>query len=149
MKFRKNMSFFEQFDYTFEVFRHATTIYIHKLFFHCFFHFLSAVPRYDFPQITVEFRINENCSSSGERTQSSVYLHCASKYAFILQKKKRTQIVLKNFALVLFYKKRIHITSFKPFLDNINNLVNFEKNCKKLLKNEEKHIIYTYYIVMM
>ena len=88
MKFRKNILFFEQFDYTFEVFRHATTIYIHKLFFHCFFHFLSAVPRYDFPQITVEFRINENCSSSGERTQSGVYLHCVSKYAFILQKKE-------------------------------------------------------------
>ena len=49
-------------------------------------------------------------------------------------------MILKNFALVLFYKKRIHITSFKPFVDNINTLVNFEKNCQKLLKNEEKHI---------
>ena len=124
VEFRKDILFFEQFDYTFEVFRHATTIYIHKLFFHCFFHFLSAVPRYDFPQITVEFRINENCSSSGERTQSSVYLHCVSKYAFILQK-KRTQIVLKIFALVLFYK---------TFVDNINNLVNFEKNHPNLQK---------------
>ena len=131
VEFRKDILFFEQFDYTFEVFRHATTIYIHKLFFHCFFHFLSAVPRYDFPQITVEFRINENCSSSGERTQSGVYLHCVSKYAFILQK-KRTQIVLKIFALVLFYKTRyiLHLLNHSLIILIIQSTLNkIAKNC--------------------
>ena len=57
----------------------------------------------------------------------------------LFYKKKNTNCT-ENLCFSFILQNKIHITSFKPFVDNINNLVNFEKNCKKLLKNEEKHI---------